>query len=218
MAFNLAEELELAVRQVAFVASAKGIFFERQFSGSPVALGDAHVTRRIATNLLSNAVKFSDWGGRVSVTAGFCEDPALVEFAVTDAGIGMSADELKQIGKPFARVGDAYRSTVKGTGLGLAISKNFVEAMGGQLSISSTRGHGTVVRVRLPAASDPADPSPDRSQTVGAGAATGSGSGEGKVLGFPARPSRTPAAGHAAGGTCSVKPPALDAYAWPAAG
>jgi len=150
--FDLAEALDFSIRQVEFLAMAKEISIRRDFTDSLPCCGDEQATRRIATNLLSNAIKFTARGGRIMVAAGPFDDPEYVEFSVTDSGIGMSIEELKRIGKPFVRIGDAYRSDVQGTGLGLVIAKSFAEGMGGRLSISSTPGKGSIVRVQIPAA------------------------------------------------------------------
>ncbi|MGH7506491.1 MAG: ATP-binding response regulator, partial [Longimicrobiales bacterium] len=73
---------------------------------------------------------------------------------VRDTGPGIAADKLEQLFVPFARLG-AEQSEVEGTGLGLALSKRLVEAMGGQLNVTSQVGIGTTFTIDLPKADSP---------------------------------------------------------------
>jgi len=73
---------------------------------------------------------------------------------VADTGIGIPEKDLPRITERFYRVDKARSRELGGTGLGLAIVKHLVQAHDGDLRIESTLGHGTTVRVALPAASD----------------------------------------------------------------
>jgi signal transduction histidine kinase len=74
-----------------------------------------------------------------------------VEIAVADTGIGMSAEQLARLYRPFERLG-AQSLDIPGTGLGLSLSKQLVDAMGGEIAAHSTPETGSVFIVRLPPA------------------------------------------------------------------
>jgi len=111
---------------------------------------DAGKLRQILINLLSNAVKFTDkgtitlWAGREAD-----QDQPKLLFEIHDHGIGIPADKLDNIFEPFVQV-DTNTATQHGTGLGLAISRQFVQLMGGEISVSSVVGQGSVFHVKLP--------------------------------------------------------------------
>jgi signal transduction histidine kinase/HPt (histidine-containing phosphotransfer) domain-containing protein/ActR/RegA family two-component response regulator len=118
-------------------------------------IGDATRLRQVLINLANNAIKFSgglEHSGRVSVRANVVEldaERAVVEFRVSDNGIGM--DKATQ-GRLFSSFMQADVSTTRrygGTGLGLAISKQLVELMGGSILVESAAGKGSIFTVRL---------------------------------------------------------------------
>ncbi len=106
---------------------------------------------QVMANLLSNAMKFTNSGGSVTVTANEVEvsqeDYVGFEFSIKDTGIGMSEDFQKRIFVPFERENSSTVSGVQGTGLGLAIVKNFVEMMGGTISVTSKLGEGSEFKI-----------------------------------------------------------------------
>jgi CheY-like chemotaxis protein/HPt (histidine-containing phosphotransfer) domain-containing protein len=115
--------------------------------------------RQIVGNLLGNAIKFTAAGGidlRVS-RALLPSGEAALDFAITDTGIGMSADVLQRLFEPFMQEDASTAKTFGGTGLGLSISRRLARLMGGDVTVSSTRGVGSVFTVALPliAASPP---------------------------------------------------------------
>jgi len=111
---------------------------------------DAEKLRQVMLNLLANAVKFTAPGGRVSVE---CEDgPTRVAVRVRDTGIGIAADRLRDIFQPFVQVHRSLVEPTAGTGLGLAISRELARGMGGDLTVESEEGVGSVFTVWLPRA------------------------------------------------------------------
>jgi PAS domain S-box-containing protein len=103
--------------------------------------------RQILINLLGNAVKFTSTG---RITLRVSVDHQALKFEVEDTGVGMSADELKQLFAPFYQT-IAGRDSHVGTGLGLTISKKYVVLLGGDLSVvRSTLGKGTVFQFKIP--------------------------------------------------------------------
>ena len=111
---------------------------------------DERSMKQIFLNLMSNAIKFSKEGGRVFIrVTSDRPDLAVVEFE--DFGIGMNEEEQERALQPFGQAKPSTTRNYGGTGLGLPITKGLIEAHGGRLEIRSRAGHGTVVRVLLPA-------------------------------------------------------------------
>jgi len=105
---------------------------------------DENKLRQVLINLIGNAIKFTKEGG-VSVlvkTLGRTERNCTLQFAVTDTGVGMTPDELGQLFQAFVQT-DTSKKVSEGTGLGLAISRQFVQLMGGDITVTSEKGVGT---------------------------------------------------------------------------
>jgi two-component system phosphate regulon sensor histidine kinase PhoR len=119
--------------------------------GTPAVLADGDRLRQVLINLIDNAIKFTQAGGRVSVHAAPSDRPGMVEITIEDTGIGIPAQDLPRLTERFFRVDKARSRALGGTGLGLAIVKHLLQAHGGTLDITSTIGHGTTVRIDLPA-------------------------------------------------------------------
>jgi len=122
---------------------------------------DAQRLRQVLLNLLANAVRFTDAGEvvlRVRSAAGPA-GMARLQFEVADTGVGIAPQDLPKLFRPFHQVGDAARHA-GGTGLGLTISRQLVRAMGGEIEVRSTPGHGTsfVFTLDLPLAAPGASP------------------------------------------------------------
>jgi PAS domain S-box-containing protein len=115
-----------------------------------VAWADKSKVEQILLNLLSNAVKFTKEGS-VSLLCD-CDDQESVGIAVKDTGVGIPSDELERIFEPFVQVGRSLTQAHQGTGLGLAISRDLARAMGGDITVSSEIGKGSVFRLTLPRA------------------------------------------------------------------
>ena len=118
--------------------------------GAVHIVGDALRLRQVIDNLLSNALKFTPPHGSIAVSLRRVDD--LVEIAVTDTGLGISAATMPHIFDRFYQVtSNGHR--VEGLGLGLAIVKSLVELHGGRIDISSAGlERGTVARITLPMA------------------------------------------------------------------
>jgi len=108
--------------------------------------------RQIIINLLGNALKFTSMGGfsMRARTMPIVGDPKLVllQLEIQDSGRGIASDQLEQIFKPFIQTGHS-KDDAKGTGLGLSISKSFIDLMGGEISVESTLGKGSLFRIDL---------------------------------------------------------------------
>lgn len=112
-------------------------------------LCDERQIRSALVNLLDNAVKYSEPGAAVDVSADVEED-GRVALVVRDHGIGIPARSLERIFERFYRVDQARSRESGGTGLGLAIVRHVVQAHGGEVTVSSVEGEGSVFTLRLP--------------------------------------------------------------------
>jgi signal transduction histidine kinase/purine-cytosine permease-like protein/FixJ family two-component response regulator len=129
-------------------AAGKGIAFEHAIDATvpEVVRADEARVRQILINLLGNAVKFTR-EGRVLFRLRYAREMADVE--IEDSGPGMSAEELERVFEPFVRGSAAGGAATGGTGLGLTIAKMLTDLMGGEMSVKSVVGQGTVFRIRL---------------------------------------------------------------------
>lgn len=106
--------------------------------------------RQIATNLIGNAIKFTDNGCvEVFIRVAESNQSRVFEFDVKDSGVGMSEQALEKIFEAFVQADSSVTRQFGGTGLGLSISRDFARAMGGDISVESVLGQGSVFKVRL---------------------------------------------------------------------
>jgi signal transduction histidine kinase len=108
--------------------------------------------KRMLYELLSNAVKFTPAGGRVTLQAMLYrpEQPHELRLAVSDTGIGISADELEGIFDSFRQVDASLSRRFGGLGLGLAIVRHYAELHGGRVWAESKPGLGSTFTLALP--------------------------------------------------------------------
>jgi signal transduction histidine kinase/DNA-binding response OmpR family regulator len=135
-------------------AAEKGLSFEMAMAPDlPRDItADSGKLRQVLTNLIANAVKYSDRGGvslRAEVVEWESPQLARLRFEVEDSGIGIGEEDRETIFLPFEQIGD-QPAAESGTGLGLAICKQFVELMGGDISVTSDPGKGSVFHFELP--------------------------------------------------------------------
>jgi len=113
---------------------------------------DVTRVRQILFNLLSNASKFTEGGTvRLQVRREEADDGDTVVFRVTDTGIGMTEEQLGKLFQAFSQADASTSRKYGGTGLGLVICRRFAQMMGGDVSVESTMGEGSIFTVRLPA-------------------------------------------------------------------
>jgi signal transduction histidine kinase len=120
------------------------------FEGFPKVWAEERALKQIVINLLSNGVKFTPRGGSVQVEGAMTEEGE-VRIAVRDTGIGIAAEMLPHLFRPFHQGDNSTSRRYDGTGLGLAITRRLVELHGGRIEIQSEVGAGTTVLVTLPA-------------------------------------------------------------------
>ncbi|HVZ64110.1 MAG TPA: response regulator [Opitutaceae bacterium] len=115
-------------------------------------LTDPTRLRQVLLNLAGNAVKFTAEGHvELTVSRQPGPEPARIVFHVRDTGIGIPANRLDRLFKPFSQVDSSTTRTHGGTGLGLVISQRLVTAMGGEIKVESEPGRGTDFYFSLPA-------------------------------------------------------------------
>ena len=148
--FDLDKVLENVGNLMSEKASAKGLelIFEvdpsvsTHFRGDPLRLG------QILINFCNNAIKFTETG-EIMVQVRVLEDNSdcqLVQFSVTDTGIGMTEEQVTRLFQAFEQADASTTRKYGGTGLGLAISKQLTELMGGHVDVESEPGKGSTFR------------------------------------------------------------------------
>jgi signal transduction histidine kinase/DNA-binding response OmpR family regulator len=147
---NLIEEVSSTIRP-AVQKNANRLLIEcAPFLGRMHA--DQVKVRQILFNLLANAVKFTQ-DGDITLKADrqFMDGSEWIVFCVTDTGIGLSADQMVKLFQDFNQADASTTRKFGGTGLGLALTRRFCQMMGGDVSVRSAPGQGSVFTVKLPA-------------------------------------------------------------------
>jgi PAS domain S-box-containing protein len=170
--FELALCLEEALDLFALQAAAKKLEVGYHMASDVPAwiMGDVTRLRQVLVNLVNNAVKFTP-SGSVSIIVrravreptpigfepGVVSDPSqvILEFSVTDTGIGIPADRVDRLFKAFSQVDSSTTRKYGGTGLGLAICQRLCELMGGRIHVESRAGHGSSFIFTLQTATAP---------------------------------------------------------------
>lgn len=152
--FQPAQEIEAVLTLLRPKAQSKKLRLEARLDPRlPAALlGDALRFRQIILNLGSNALKFSEKGA-VRITLDLLReegDRVYVVCEVSDEGIGMSDEDQARIFTPFSQADTSITRRFGGTGLGLALCRRLTALMGGDISVRSELGKGSVFRVELP--------------------------------------------------------------------
>jgi signal transduction histidine kinase len=130
------------------LAAAKGLAFEMK--GAPAELmlrTDPIKLRQVLLNLIANAVKYTE-AGTISLSSEAAN--GAVHFLVDDTGVGLADDHLEKIFEPFWQVEQTTTRRSGGTGLGLAVTRQFVDLLGGSITVVSRLGKGSTFRVSLP--------------------------------------------------------------------
>lgn len=152
--FDLNEFLEEIMRSYSFRSRAKNLKFDIKKANElpKVVIGDPIRLNQILSNLLSNALKFTTNG---SITVLVKEmnrsgDKCIMEFAVSDTGIGIPKDKHRIIFDSFTQASPDTTRHFGGTGLGLSICKKLIELQGGTISLESEPGVGSTFRFSIP--------------------------------------------------------------------
>ncbi len=109
-----------------------------------VTESDQTLLKQIMVNLISNGVKYTQMG-RVTIDLRYDEQ---LFITISDTGVGMSEEEMKEIFRPFSRVGDPSKS--EGSGFGLYVTQGLVKMLKGEITLTAEKGKGTHVLITLP--------------------------------------------------------------------
>jgi len=158
-----------------------GSMFELQVQDRPVTLrltgldtlppalrGDATRLRQVLSNLVGNALKFTA-RGHVHLSARYSRStpgPHMLWIEVSDTGLGMDADQLARIFRPFEQADLSTTRRFGGTGLGLTICRHLVAMMGGTIQVESTLGEGSTFRFSIRAPQAPTPPKRTRTRSL----------------------------------------------------
>ncbi|WP_379875000.1 ATP-binding protein [Lacibacterium aquatile] len=148
--FDLDKSLKSALALIEAEARRKGIRleFDRAADLPELVIGDSGRLRQIILNLLGNAVKFTE-SGTVSLSAQPMRGD-LIEFAVSDTGIGIAEDVLPRLFQQYEQAASSTQQQYGGSGLGLAIAKRLTEAVGGTIGVTSRAGEGSRFWISVP--------------------------------------------------------------------
>ena len=156
---DLARLARHSLESVQVSAKRKGLRVESHLPARLEARADPVKLAQVVDNLLSNAVKYTPRGGTITLSlrrvpqdsgAGGESEKEWAELSVRDTGIGMSEQELEGVFQKFYRTEHVRKAAIPGTGLGLAISRGFVRDHGGDITVSSRQGEGSIFTVRVP--------------------------------------------------------------------
>ena len=147
--YNLRELVSDVVSMFMFVAKSKGLefIFDKEGEMPDVLFGDDIRLRQVLTNIIGNAVKFTNTG---TIKLKVITKKDVLVFEVKDTGIGIRKEDFQTIFQLFKQSQTDKSRRHTGTGLGLPISKTFVEMMGGDISINSEYGKGSVFSISIP--------------------------------------------------------------------
>jgi two-component system cell cycle sensor histidine kinase PleC len=145
---DIASVIEDSLRIVAPRAKEGDVEIIEDIQRNLVVQGDERALKQVLINLLTNAIKFTPAGGNVTIRAVGAE--ASLRISIDDTGIGIPANDIDKLGKPFEQVENQMTKSRSGSGLGLAISKSLIELHDGLFTIESEENEGTKVSFTLP--------------------------------------------------------------------
>ena len=145
---RLSDLVEECVDMINMLAAQMNIEIIHQQQPDIGVCADRNRLKQALLNLLSNAVKYNKEGGRVWINYQ-PSDNGIVYLDVKDTGIGISAENLNNLFKPFNRLGHES-SVIEGTGIGLSLTQRIIEMMEGHVTVSSEEGVGSTFTIELP--------------------------------------------------------------------
>jgi two-component system, sensor histidine kinase len=152
--FNINELVVSCINAFSPVAEAKDLELQSDLSATTGRhiQSDPTRIRQICANLINNAIKFTH-SGSVTLTSdwqGLNNQSATLIIAIKDTGVGIAKEQIDRIFMPFQQADVSTTRKYGGSGLGLAITKNLIKLMGGELSILSHVGQGSLFKVEIP--------------------------------------------------------------------
>jgi signal transduction histidine kinase len=144
-AINLPDVIREAEDAFRYLYEDKKVELQTDMEAEITLMADSKMLFQLFSNLLDNALKHTPPGGSVFIKA--TNEKDIVSIEVKDTGEGIQEEHLPHIFERFYRIEE---NNDNGFGLGMAICKSIVEAHGGDISVESTQGKGTVFKIRLP--------------------------------------------------------------------
>ncbi|WP_105181601.1 ATP-binding protein [Pseudoalteromonas sp. T1lg21] len=146
---DLEAHLCRVMRAHEYLAKQKGLGFNLIWRTAAYTLASVDISHlmQVLSNVLNNAVKFTEKG---SISCDVLFDKQSLKIEISDTGKGMTAEQLAHTFTPFEQADNSIQRRHGGTGLGLSLAKQLVEAMQGEISLSSTYGKGTNVYIAVP--------------------------------------------------------------------
>jgi two-component system cell cycle sensor histidine kinase PleC len=150
--FEIDDAVSGALGSIQSIATEKDISITAETLPGKRVHADRAAVERTILILLRNAVKFTPQQGRISVRTRMIQ--GALNIYVEDNGMGIAAEPLARLGRPFEQLDGAMDNGMKGSGLGLAIARSLIDLHGGSMRIRSSVGAGTIVLVHLPQSQD----------------------------------------------------------------
>lgn len=149
---NLIEISTAAWRSLEPMAKSEGLFYRLKAPEGPCfVMADSKRVEEVLINLLGNAIKFTQSGGvELIINLEPGEARTIVEWKISDTGVGIPKEELDHIFEPFSRTFEAGSKSIVGSGLGLTIARELVNSMGGEITVDSEVGLGSTFQLRIP--------------------------------------------------------------------
>lgn len=150
---NVSDEITEIVNLLKPVADKKKLYLKVDIKNNHlISELDKRLFHSIITNLVNNGIKYTSSGGvTVSLDSYIDRDRLFSSITVSDTGIGIAKENQELIFDEFRQVSEGYNRNFEGAGLGLTITKKFVEKMGGNITLQSNPGEGSVFTVNFPA-------------------------------------------------------------------
>jgi len=147
-AFDLRASIGKIIDTVRPIAEKRGLSLNADLSDEiGVIVADKRRVEQVLLNLISNAIKFTE-KGTIEITGSIEENKVIIR--VKDSGIGIKAEDMDKLFKPFRQVESGLSRQYEGTGLGLSICKKLLEMMGGSIQVESEWGKGSTFSFTLP--------------------------------------------------------------------
>ena len=143
--FDPVETINHTLRLFELTTLRKNLLLDFEHNDVPHCIGDSLRLHQVILNLVANSVKFTPNGGMIKVTlsAKIENNTAILDFSVSDTGMGIPLEKQNKIFDPFEQVDPSIPQNFGGTGLGLAVCWNIIKLMGGNLSVESEFGKGS---------------------------------------------------------------------------
>ncbi|HVY22779.1 MAG TPA: response regulator [Steroidobacteraceae bacterium] len=170
VAFDIRDTMEATLKTLALRAHEKHLELTCEADPAiPASLiADENRLRQVLLNLVGNAIKFTEHG-EVNLAAKVMQhrdDAWVLQFTVTDTGIGIARDRLQHVFDPFTQADSSTTRRFGGTGLGLTICSRLVKMMGGDINVTSEPGKGSQFRFTIHLQTDPAATASNRRKSA----------------------------------------------------